>query len=631
MSTDLDNLTFPLECGANDQADIESDDDNITYETRNQVFNESGQDEIKEELNINENTVNPGVKVGPVDFDLLKVLGKGGYGKVFQVKKRTGADKHKLYAMKVLKKATIARNAKDTAHTKAERNILECVKNPFVVDLIYAFQTDGKLYLILEYLSGGELFMQLEREGIFMEDMASFYLTEILLALEHLHSEGIIYRDLKPENILLDANGHIKLTDFGLCKESIFEGAQTHTFCGTIEYMAPEILLRLGHDKSVDWWSFGALMFDMLTGSPPFTAENRKKTIDKIINGKLLIPPYLTNEAKDLIKKMLKKKPNQRLGYIDDAVSIKNHPFFAKYCWEQVYNRTYEPPYRPTLKSEDDVSQFDSKFTKQAPIDSPVDSNLSESLNQVFLGFTYVAPSVLNELYSDSWTKNKEIRSPRKVPSPQISMAFSFKQHHQNSLVNSNMNMFMENDRSNDDTLEGIDFSRVDKTADLINGINNNLKLNGANAEISKFSHLHLNSTSSAMDVTSAPSSVQANNIYLNASHKSASSNLNQLANVKNINPHFNENLMTEFLDDEDESFYKDISFDTFNPIPMNTRSGQQPVASNFENRLPNFQYPQVGLRIQTPAINSNGILINRSQPSPVIQKRPPHLRLNNL
>lgn len=222
-------------------------------------------------MNINETTVNPNNRVGPVDFDLLKVLGKGGYGKVFQVKKRGGADKHRLYAMKVLKKATIARNAKDTAHTKAERNILESVKNPFVVDLIYAFQTDGKLYLILEYLSGGELFMQLEREGIFMEDMASFYLAEILLGLEHLHLEGIIYRDLKPENILLDCNGHIKLTDFGLCKESIFEGTQTHTFCGTIEYMAPEILLRLGHDKSVDWWSFGALMFDMLTGSVSFT------------------------------------------------------------------------------------------------------------------------------------------------------------------------------------------------------------------------------------------------------------------------------------------------------------------------------------------------------------------------
>lgn len=253
MSTDLDNLTFPLECGNNADNDTDNENDlndNLDYEISNKLLNtnsnilvhgeeDDDDDDLKEELNINENTVNPGCRVGPIDFDLLKVLGKGGYGKVFQVKKRTGSDKHKLYAMKVLKKATIARNAKDTAHTKAERNILECVKNPFVVDLIYAFQTDGKLYLILEYLSGGELFMQLEREGIFMEDMASFYLAEILLGLEHLHSEGIIYRDLKPENILLDFNGHIKLTDFGLCKESIFEGAQTHTFCGTIEYMAP--------------------------------------------------------------------------------------------------------------------------------------------------------------------------------------------------------------------------------------------------------------------------------------------------------------------------------------------------------------------------------------------------------
>ena len=321
MNTDLENLTFPLECGGADLVDLddadlsEPDDESAADTTGKSRGNQppggdstaagaAAAPEIKEELTINENTVNPGCRVGPVDFDLLKVLGKGGYGKVFQVKKTSGHDTDKLYAMKVLKKATIARNAKDTAHTKAERNILECIKNPFVVDLIYAFQTDGKLYLILEYLSGGELFMQLEREGIFMEDMASFYLAEILLALEHLHSEGIIYRDLKPENILLDSVGHIKLTDFGLCKESIFEGSQTHTFCGTIEYMAPEILLRHGHDKSVDWWSFGALMFDMLTGSPPFTAENRKKTIDKIVSAKLLIPPYLTNEARDLIKKV---------------------------------------------------------------------------------------------------------------------------------------------------------------------------------------------------------------------------------------------------------------------------------------------------------------------------------------
>lgn len=148
---------------------------------------------------------------------------------MFQVRKLTGEDKGKIYAMKVLKKATIVRNQKDTAHTKAERNILEAVKHPFIVDLIYAFQTKGKLYLILEYLSGGELFMHLEREGIFLEDTACFYVAEITLALEHLHRQGIIYRDLKPENILLDAHGHVKLTDFGLCKESIDETSVTHT------------------------------------------------------------------------------------------------------------------------------------------------------------------------------------------------------------------------------------------------------------------------------------------------------------------------------------------------------------------------------------------------------------------
>jgi len=221
-----------------------------------------------EAIQLSETTVNPGAeKTGPQDFELRRVLGRGGYGKVFQVRKLTGKDSGHIFAMKVLKKATIVRNQKDTAHTKAERNILEAVKHPFIVDLIYAFQTGGKLYLILEYLSGGELFMHLEREGIFMEDTASFYLAEIILALEHLHCQGIIYRDLKPENILLDSHGHVKLTDFGLCKESVEDGGVTHTFCGTIEYMAPEILTRSGHGKAVDWWSLGALMYDMLTGA----------------------------------------------------------------------------------------------------------------------------------------------------------------------------------------------------------------------------------------------------------------------------------------------------------------------------------------------------------------------------
>ncbi|XP_031509615.1 ribosomal protein S6 kinase beta-2 isoform X2 [Papio anubis] len=350
-----------------------------------------------EEVELTETSVNlcP-ERIGPHCFELLRVLGKGGYGKVFQVRKVQGTNLGKIYAMKVLRKAKIVRNAKDTAHTRAERNILESVKHPFIVELAYAFQTGGKLYLILECLSGGELFMHLEREGIFLEDTACFYLAEITLALGHLHSQGIIYRDLKPENIMLSSQGHIKLTDFGLCKESIHEGAVTHTFCGTIEYMAPEILVRSGHNRAVDWWSLGALMYDMLTGSPPFTAENRKKTMDKIIKGKLALPPYLTPDARDLVK--------------------KRHPFFRHMNWDDLLARRVDPPFRPCLQSEEDVSQFDTRFTRQTPVDSPDDTALSESANQAFLGFTYVAPSVLDSI-KEGFSFQPKLRSPRRLNS----------------------------------------------------------------------------------------------------------------------------------------------------------------------------------------------------------------------
>ncbi|XP_011719358.1 ribosomal protein S6 kinase beta-2 isoform X2 [Macaca nemestrina] len=350
-----------------------------------------------EEVELTETSVNlcP-ERIGPHCFELLRVLGKGGYGKVFQVRKVQGTNLGKIYAMKVLRKAKIVRNAKDTAHTRAERNILESVKHPFIVELAYAFQTGGKLYLILECLSGGELFTHLEREGIFLEDTACFYLAEITLALGHLHSQGIIYRDLKPENIMLSSQGHIKLTDFGLCKESIHEGAVTHTFCGTIEYMAPEILVRSGHNRAVDWWSLGALMYDMLTGSPPFTAENRKKTMDKIIKGKLALPPYLTPDARDLVK--------------------KRHPFFRHMNWDDLLARRVDPPFRPCLQSEEDVSQFDTRFTRQTPVDSPDDTALSESANQAFLGFTYVAPSVLDSI-KEGFSFQPKLRSPRRLNS----------------------------------------------------------------------------------------------------------------------------------------------------------------------------------------------------------------------
>ncbi|CAB55075.2 Ribosomal protein S6 kinase beta [Caenorhabditis elegans] len=391
------------------------------------------EDPMMESIQLCASAINPpNVRVGPEDFQLLKVLGKGGYGKVFQVRKTTGSDNGQIFAMKVLQKATIVRNQKDTAHTKAERNILEAVKSPFICDLLYAFQTGGKLYLILEYLSGGELFMHLEREGMFMENVAKFYLSEIVVSLEHLHQQGIIYRDLKPENILLDAYGHVKLTDFGLCKEEIEGDQKTHTFCGTIEYMAPEILMRCGHGKAVDWWSLGALMFDMLTGGPPFTAENRRKTIDKILKGRLTLPAYLSNEARDLIKKLLKRHVDTRLGAgLSDAEEIKSHAFFKTTDWNLVYARQLEAPFKPNIENDEDTSLFDARFTKMTPVDSPCETNFSLNGDNPFVGFTYVAPSVLEMMnkgghggisvahLASSMSRAGAAKSPRKPGDPE--------------------------------------------------------------------------------------------------------------------------------------------------------------------------------------------------------------------
>eukprot|EP00494_Astrolonche_serrata_P031107 UN31376 len=213
-------------------------------------------------------------------------------------------DSGQIYAMKVLKKKQLVKR-KQVDHTKTERRILANIDNPFIVSLRYAFQTPAKLYLCLDFFNGGELFFHLKREGRFSQRRSKFYAAEILLGLECLHTNDIIYRDLKPENILLDHEGHIKITDFGLSKDSIESDSVTHTFCGTPEYLAPEILQQRGHGKAVDWWSFGTLLYEMMTGLPPFYNMNLNLMYEKILHAPIPLPKFLLKQAQSLFLGLL--------------------------------------------------------------------------------------------------------------------------------------------------------------------------------------------------------------------------------------------------------------------------------------------------------------------------------------
>lgn len=328
-------------------------------------------------------------------FKIIKVIGKGSFGKVFLV--RDKAD-NVLYAMKVLKKDYIIRK-KQVEHTRTERSVLGYVHHPYIVGLHMAFQTADKLFFVLDYCAGGELFFHLGKLGRFPEERARFYAAQIILALEYVHLKGVIYRDLKPENVLLDGYGNIRLTDFGLSKEGVSDHSSgANSFCGTPEYIAPEVLMRQGHGRAVDWWSLGALLYEMMAGLPPFYSKSRQTMFEKIMTADLSFPPQISPLAKDLLSRLLVRDPKDRLGSGEaDAQELKSHEFFFDVNWTELASGKLSPPWRPDVAGSLDTSQFDQEFTNMLPVVSPdVRDAYFGSLDKAFEGFSYVGDSAMH-------------------------------------------------------------------------------------------------------------------------------------------------------------------------------------------------------------------------------------------
>ncbi|XP_050526354.1 ribosomal protein S6 kinase 2 beta-like isoform X1 [Daktulosphaira vitifoliae] len=389
-----------------------------TYDDHNEENTIDSDDNNGHEIELKELIKEGHERADRSQFELLKVLGQGSFGKVFLVRKIAGPDNGTLYAMKVLKKATL--KVRDRIRTKMERNILVDVRHPFIVRLHYAFQTEGKLYLILDFLRGGDLFTRLSKEVMFTEEDVKFYLAELALALDHIHSLGIIYRDLKPENILLDADGHISLTDFGLSKLPL-DDQKAYSFCGTVEYMAPEVVNRKGHSFVADWWSFGVLMYEMLTGSLPFQGANRKETMAQILRAKLGMPQFLSNEAQSLLRVLFKRNPSNRLGAAG-IQELKDHSFFASIDWDKLYLKEIHPPFKPAVSRADDAFYFDSEFTSKTPKDSPCVPP-SANAHELFRGFSFVAPCLIGDEENNG---NQQVSNvPVKVTEPYSKLPYN--------------------------------------------------------------------------------------------------------------------------------------------------------------------------------------------------------------
>ncbi|RKU47970.1 camp-dependent protein kinase catalytic subunit [Coniochaeta pulveracea] len=294
-------------------------------------------------------------KYSLADFDILRTLGTGSFGRVHLVQSRHN---QRFYAVKVLKKAQVVK-MKQVEHTNDERKMLGEVKHPFLITLWGTFQDSRNLYMVMDFVEGGELFSLLRKSGRFPNPVAKFYAAEVTLALEYLHSRNIIYRDLKPENLLLDRHGHLKITDFGFAKRV---PDKTWTLCGTPDYLAPEVVSNKGYNKSVDWWSLGILIYEMLCGYTPFwDGGSPMKIYENIIKGKVKYPAYINPDAQDLLERLITHDLTKRLGNLfGGPQDVKSHPWFAEVTWERLARKDIDAPYTPPVKAgAGDASQFD--------------------------------------------------------------------------------------------------------------------------------------------------------------------------------------------------------------------------------------------------------------------------------